>query len=89
MKQAHLLISGQVQGVWYRKFVQKNSEKLAITGWVRNLPDNRVEAVLQGKEENVKKMIELCREGPPFAEVKDVAVEWENVEEQYDEFLII
>jgi acylphosphatase len=56
---------------------------------VRNLPDNRVEAVLQGKEENVKKMIELCREGPPFAEVKDVAVEWENVEEQYDEFLII
>ena len=87
--QAHIFVSGHVQGVWYRKFVKKNSEKFGLTGWVRNLEDNRVEAVLQGRTHDIEKMIDLCKDGPSFAEVKNVAVAWEEVEDKYDEMMII
>lgn len=80
MKQAHIIISGYVQGVWYRKFVKTNALKFGLTGWVRNLPENRVEAVLQGRIQDIEQMINLCKNGPPFAEVKDIQVEWEEAE---------
>ncbi len=89
MKQAHIFVSGNVQGVWYRQFVKKNSIKLGITGWVRNLPDNRVEAVFQGNKEVIAQMIKLCQEGPPLAEVKKVLVDWEEAEEEFKEIMII
>ncbi|HSW47486.1 MAG TPA: acylphosphatase [Candidatus Saccharimonadales bacterium] len=89
MMQAHIFVSGHVQGVWYRQFVKKTSTKLGLTGWVRNLEDNRVEVVLQGKKETVKQMIKLCHDGPPLAEVKSVDVEWEESEEKFKDFIII
>lgn len=89
MIQAHIFVSGYVQGVWYRQFVKKNSKKFGLTGWVRNLPDNRVEAVLQGRTQDIESMISLFREGPPLAEVKNVDVKWEDAEDKYEEFMII
>lgn len=89
MKQANILVSGHVQGVWYRKFVKSNAVKLGLKGWVCNLLDNRVEAVLQGEKEDVEKMIELCRKGPPFAEVKNVEVIWGEADEEFKDFMII
>lgn len=89
MKQAHIFVSGYVQGVWYRKFVKKNAVKLGLTGWVRNTTNGKVEAIFQGEEKIIKQIIELCREGPPFAEVKDVQAEWQEVEEKLKSFLII
>lgn len=96
MKQAHIFISGHVQGVWYRKFVKTNAVKLGLTGWVKNTQDNRVEAVLQSTErsdqegkELIGQMIELCRVGPPFAEIKNVEVVWEDQEEEFKDFMII
>ena len=78
MKMCHVFISGFVQGVGYRQFVRHHALKLGLTGWVKNLPDNRVEAVLQGRIEDVEKMVLLCRKGPFLSEVRDVIVEWEN-----------
>ena len=75
---AHIFISGFVQGVGFRQFVKHNARKIGLTGWVRNLSDNRVEAVLQGRIEIVEKMVLLCRKGPFLSEVKDVVVEWED-----------
>ena len=87
--QAHIFISGFVHGVGYRHFVRKNAQKLGLTGWVRNLPDNRVEALIQGKKEDIENLIVLCRKGPFLAEVEDVAVEWEEMKEKLYDFQII
>ncbi len=88
MKQAHVIVSGYVQGVWYRKFVKTNAQKLGLTGWVRNIPENRVEGLIQGPQNAIKKLIELCGEGPQFAEVKDIRVEWEEGELEFEDFKI-
>ena len=86
MHQIHLLISGFVQGVGYRAFVQREAEKLGIFGWVRNLRDNRVEVLAQGNEETLKKFIKICEKGPFLAEVKNIAIEWQEFSEIFTEF---
>ena len=75
---ARLTVSGRVQGVFYRVSAAQQAERLGLTGWVRNLPDGRVEAVVQGAEEPVEAMIEWCREGPSHAEVTEVEVTVED-----------
>lgn len=89
MVQAHIFVSGFVQGVGYRWFVKSNARKIGIKGWVRNLPDRRVEALLQGGEEDLKKLIHRCNKGPFLSEVKDLVVEWEIPELQYEDFKIL
>lgn len=68
----HVFISGFVQGVGYRQFVKKNAMELGVNGYVRNLPDGRVEGKFSGEEKKVKELIELCRKGPFLAEVENV-----------------
>lgn len=95
MKQAHIFVSGFVQGVGYRAFVKKQAKKLGLTGWVQNLPDGRVEAILQGTKDNIEKLIEICKKGPYFSEVKEIVVEWDpsassrqGKQEKFDSFEI-
>lgn len=88
MKDAHVMIRGFVQGVGYRKFVRKHAEELGLTGWVRNLPDGSVEALFQGNEATIEKMLEICRKGPFLSEVEDVDNVWEEQKETYDDFTI-
>lgn len=78
MATARALISGFVQGVGYRAFVKKHATELGLTGWVKNLPDGRVEALFQGDKKVIEQIIELCKKGPFMAEVANVAVEWEE-----------
>ncbi|MBS3772728.1 MAG: acylphosphatase [Candidatus Thermoplasmatota archaeon] len=78
MKRAHVWISGRVQGVWYRANTQKQAEQRGIAGWVRNLPDGRVEAVFEGPEKEIEDMIQWCHTGSPMAHVDDVEVQWED-----------
>lgn len=73
--QKHVKISGRVQGVGFRHFTRQNAQDLGITGWVRNERNGDVEAVLQGDEENVQKMIERLRSGPRTSRVDDLRVE--------------
>lgn len=68
----HVTISGRVQGVSYRAWTKARAEALGLKGWVRNLSDGRVEAVLAGPEKDVDAMIEACHEGPPAAAVDSV-----------------
>jgi len=78
MKRAHIFISGFVQGVSFRHFVKRKAQEIGLTGWVKNLPDGRVEAVFQGPKEKIEGIILLCRKGPFLSEVEDVEVEWEE-----------
>lgn len=86
MKQAHVFISGFVQGVGFRAYVRSKARKLGVKGWVRNRHDGRVEAVLQGEREKVEKLLKYCGHGPFFADVKDFVVDWEEAQEEFAEF---
>ncbi len=88
MVRARLLISGAVQGVGYRYSCRREAGARGLSGWVRNLPDGRVEALLQGPEETVQAMIAWCRRGPSDAEVADVAVAYEEAGDDLEGFRI-
>jgi acylphosphatase len=83
---AHVRISGQVQGVFYRDSTRQKAEELGITGWVKNLPDGRVEAVFEGPAERVREMVGWCEEGPQNASVEDVDTDFENTGGDLDGF---
>ena len=75
---ARVYVSGNVQGVFFRATTRDTAEKHGVDGWVKNLPDGRVEAVFEGREGAVEAMIEFCREGSPAATVEDVEVSHEQ-----------
>ena len=72
-KRVRVLVSGRVQGVWYRESARREAERLGVRGWVRNLEDGRVEALLEGPAGAVSSLVEWCRRGPPAAEVRELA----------------
>ena len=71
-KIVHALISGTVQGVWFRAWTVQEAQARGLDGWVRNRRDGRVEAVFAGPPARVDEMLLACRSGPPAAEVDDV-----------------
>lgn len=77
---AHVFVSGSVQGVGYRMSAYDIATYFGLNGWVRNLPDGRVEAVFEGDRAVVEKMIRWCHQGTSASVVKDVAVEYEATE---------
>jgi acylphosphatase len=85
---AHVVIDGRVQGVCFRLDTRRAALKRSVKGWVRNLPDGRVEAVFEGDESDVKSMMHWCDAGPPLARVGKVSVEWEPYTGQFDSFEI-
>lgn len=74
----HVWVSGRVQGVWFRDHTRLTAEGLGVVGWVRNLPDGRVEAVFEGDEASVAAAVAWCRQGPSDAHVDDVEVRAEE-----------
>lgn len=72
MTRFHVLVSGKVQGVWFRESTRREAERLGVGGWVRNLPDGRVEAVFTGPADAVQGLVAWCHRGPPAAEVERV-----------------
>ena len=88
MQTLHLIISGKVQGVFYRVNTKKTARKLGLKGWVKNTPDGKVEAVISGEEQHNKAFIEWCKVGPARAEVTDVEVK-EIEFESFAEFKIV
>ncbi|MGD0883377.1 MAG: acylphosphatase [Thermodesulfovibrionales bacterium] len=85
---AHLSISGRVQGVNYRAFTRDIATRFELKGWVRNLPDGGVEAVFEGKREDIEKAIQRCLAGPPGARVDDIDVRWEDYQGDIIDFQI-
>ncbi len=84
----HVLISGRVQGVFFRQNTKLRAEILEVKGWVRNLADGRVEAVFEGEESTVKNAVEYCRHGPNNAKVENVEVRHENYSGDFFDFQI-
>ena len=88
MKKNRVVIEGKVQGVFFRANMQRVARSLDLAGWVRNLPDGRVEAVLEGAENNMAAMLDWCRQGPPYAIVRQVEVTEEPYSGDYRDFSI-
>jgi acylphosphatase len=83
---AHVLVSGRVQGVYFRQNTKHVATRHKVTGWVRNLPDGRVEAVFEGDEIAVNEVIEWCHVGPPKASVHDVNVKFQKYTGEFADF---
>jgi acylphosphatase len=75
---AHVFVSGRVQGVYYRATTRETARERGVDGWVKNLPDGRVEAVFEGDREAVEEIIEWCHTGSPDARVDDVEIEYDE-----------
>lgn len=85
---AHVYVSGRVQGVFFRESTFKMAQKLNIFGWVRNLEDGRVEAVFEGEEEKIKKIIDWTKRGPIFAKVEKINIIEQDYQEEFEKFEI-
>lgn len=83
---AHLLISGRVQGVCYRMETKFAADRFGVLGWVRNMLDGRVEALVEGNRDQVETLIEWCRTGPPAARVHDIEITWEPYRNEFHSF---
>ena len=75
MKTIRLTVKGKVQGVFYRASAKNVADQLAITGWIKNLPDRNVEIRATSSEELLQQFIDWCRQGPPRAIVEEVIIE--------------
>ena len=75
---AHIVVAGLVQGVAFRAATVDAARRLGVKGWVRNLPDGRVEAEAEGERARVEALVAWCRRGPPAARVEDVQVAWSH-----------
>ena len=87
-KRVHIFVKGKVQGVYFRQGMKDIAEKKNVTGWVRNLQDKRVEAVLEGKDKDVNSVIEWSQKGSPNAIVDDVEIINENYKGEFSKFEI-
>ena len=85
----HVIISGRVQGVFFRVTTQETAQRLGVTGRIKNRYDGNVEALFQGNETQLKRMIDYCHEGPEHARVDQVEVNKHSVSEVYEQFRIV
>jgi len=84
----HIFVSGLVQRVFFRANTVETARKLGITGWVRNSPNGQVEAIFEGDRENIQKMIEWAKKGPPSAKVDGIKVDWQEYKGEFNNFEI-
>ncbi|MCI0441062.1 MAG: acylphosphatase [Chloroflexi bacterium] len=85
---ARALVSGMVQGVYFRDSAQHVARGLGVVGWARNLPDRRVEILCEGEKASIEKFLDWCRQGPPSARVDNVVVEYKEASGEFDEFYV-
>ena len=86
--QIKVIVTGKVQGVYYREETRKAADRLGLKGYVKNLPNGSVEAVFKGRQSLVKKMIDWCYTGSPAAIVQNVSTEETDPLENYQTFEI-
>ena len=84
----HIFVEGRVQGVCFRDFTREHARALGVSGWVRNLFDGRVEALLEGEEDAVENLVDRIREGPAYARVTNVKFKRETYQGEFEDFRI-
>ena len=85
----HLLVSGKVQGVFYRKSAKMEADQLGLVGWIKNRDDGTVEANIGGKEDRLKEFVDWCKKGPPLSKVIYVEETWSDSAGDWKEFEIV
>ena len=80
MKRVHVIIKGYVQGIGLRYNTREKAESLGLTGWIKNNPDNSVEAVFEGPEEMINEILEFCKKGTIGSKVIGIKIRKEPVE---------
>lgn len=83
----HLVIEGRVQGVWFRDSTRRQAQSLGVSGWVRNLPDGRVEVLAEGETDRVERFVDWCHKGPKAAHVTRVIRDdepWQGNTDSFD-----
>ena len=88
MERVHVFIYGLVQGVGYRNYIYNKARLLNIKGWIKNLDDDKVEAVFEGDKEDISKILDYCIKGHFSAKVKDIKINKENIKNE-KEFRIL
>lgn len=83
---AHIWVKGRVQGVGFRAHVEYFAREMGVTGWVRNLGYDTVEAVAEGEREGIERFIEMMKQGPSMSRVDESRVEWETPTGEFREF---
>jgi acylphosphatase len=83
---AHVVVSGLVQGVCYRDFTRRWAETIGLAGWVRNLPDGRVEAIIEGEQDAIERLLGILRRGPPESRVDDLEITWLSYQGEFPGF---
>jgi len=86
---AHVVVTGRVQGVYFRGNTRREAQKHDVNGWVQNLPDGRVEAVFEGNKEDVNKLIDIVKKGPSHAKVTNLEIEWQEYKDEFKDFQIL
>lgn len=89
MRRIHIRISGKVQGVAFRHDTQRTALSLNLTGWVKNLPDGRVEAVFEGENDSIDAMRAWCSKGPPLAHVLHVDIREKSYKGEFSDFRVL
>ncbi len=82
------MISGRVQGIFFRQFIAEKAYSLGIKGFVRNLSNGKVEAVFEGEENALKEILKECRKGPPNADIIDIKIEEKSYTGKFKDFKI-
>jgi acylphosphatase len=85
---AHVIISGRVQGVFFRSETKEKAKELGVFGWVKNLAEGQVEAVFEGERARVEEMVKWAKSGPPGAIVNDLDLSWEEYRGEFNGFEI-
>lgn len=84
--QAHILVSGTVQGVGFRFFTSRLARQMGLTGWVKNLPNGQVEILIEGAKGLIQTFIKDLKTGHPHARVQDIHVDWDAFSGRYQTF---
>lgn len=85
-QQLHVIVHGRVQGVSFRYYTVQNARELMLSGWVKNLPQNRVEVLAEGSRPQLEKLLTFLHQGPPAAQVSHLDITWHDATNQYSEF---
>jgi acylphosphatase len=89
LKRVHIVIYGEVQGVFFRSYVKKTADSLGVKGFVMNKPKGTVEAVAEGSKEKLDELLKKCSEGPQIASVVEVRRSWEPATGEFKDFKIM
>jgi acylphosphatase len=85
---AHIFVFGKVQGVFFRENTRKKAAEFKLSGFVKNLPNGKVEAVFEGEQEKIEKIIQWIKKGPEVAQIENIEIDWQDYKEEFKNFEI-